>query len=200
MCPFHNVPAAAPIPPALVTVARDDPRVPLWGPLKWVARLRDSRRAWDARHPQVLCLGRHIPSLTRGCINCQPARVIAAYKVCQKCAQTVKNAILSKHPSSTLRAHSACCSFLLTVCSLLQTQVTGNRFKAAAAPDAPRKKIDAAAPKRNSTPFDGASNIVVRITDTGGHFGEASRRYQDAAQNYAFLINAVKGRRKPKHA
>ena len=54
MCPYHNVPAAAPIPPTLVAVARGDSRVPLWGPLKWVARLRESRRAWDSRAAQVL--------------------------------------------------------------------------------------------------------------------------------------------------
>jgi protease II len=44
VCPYRNVPPAAPIPPTIITVARDDARVPLWGPLKWAARLRDSRR------------------------------------------------------------------------------------------------------------------------------------------------------------
>ncbi len=83
--------------------------------------------------------------------------------------------------------------------SCLQIRVTGNRFKAAAAPGVASTGADAAALKLKSMPFNGANNIIVRISDTGGHYGEASRRYQDAAQNYAFLINAVKGRRKPKH-
>ena len=73
--------------------------------------------------------------------------------------------------------------------------MSGNRFKAAALPSAADNDADAASSKRNSTLFDGASNIVVRISDTGGHFGDASRWYQDVAQNYAFLINAAKGRK-----
>jgi oligopeptidase B len=39
VCPYASMPAAA-YPPVLVTSAWDDARVPVWGPAKYVARLR----------------------------------------------------------------------------------------------------------------------------------------------------------------
>ena len=41
----------------------------------------------------------------------------------------------------------------------------------------------------------GSNNIVVCVTDTGGHFGDASRWFEDAARNYAFVLQAVEQRR-----
>ena len=38
------------------------------------------------------------------------------------------------------------------------------------------------------------SNIVICIDDTGGHFGDASRWYEEAARNYAFVLKAVERR------
>lgn len=34
------MPVGVPMPPVLITAARGDVRVPLWGPLKWAARMR----------------------------------------------------------------------------------------------------------------------------------------------------------------
>ena len=95
VCPYHNVPVAAPIPPVHITVARDDARVPLWGPLKWVSRLRESRRAWDSRHPQVLCPGHYTRTLGVGSFRSQPMVVMRFYTdAWDTCT------VLCTHPSS----------------------------------------------------------------------------------------------------
>ena len=45
LCPYHNAPAAASLPPVLLTCSQQDMRVPFWGPLKYAARLRAAAAA-----------------------------------------------------------------------------------------------------------------------------------------------------------
>ena len=59
MCPYHTVPSGALLPPVLITAARGDARVPLWGPLKWAAKLRAaagaaSQPGWLSRASSAL--------------------------------------------------------------------------------------------------------------------------------------------------
>lgn len=54
MCPYHTVPSDTALPPVLISAARGDARVPLWGPLKWAAKLRAAQElppqpGWLAR-------------------------------------------------------------------------------------------------------------------------------------------------------
>ena len=82
---------------------------------------------------------------------------------------------------------------------LAQASVAGSNGGPAAVPSSASDDVTRAASNGSSPAVDGSGSIIVRISDTGGHYGDGSHRYQDIAQNYAFLINAVKGRRKPKH-
>jgi protease II len=45
MCPYQTAPAAASLPPVLLTCSQQDMRVPFWGPLKYAARLRAAAAA-----------------------------------------------------------------------------------------------------------------------------------------------------------
>lgn len=44
LCPYQNI-RAADHPPVLATCAVPDSRVPVWGPAKWVAKLREHQKA-----------------------------------------------------------------------------------------------------------------------------------------------------------
>jgi oligopeptidase B len=55
LCPYQTAPAAASLPPVLLTCSQQDLRVPFWGPLKYAARLRAAAAA--AGSAQQPCSG-----------------------------------------------------------------------------------------------------------------------------------------------
>lgn len=67
LCPYHTVPSGGSLPPVLISAARGDARVPLWGPLKWAAKLRASQAppqppGWLLRITSALTQGSAGPS------------------------------------------------------------------------------------------------------------------------------------------
>ena len=41
----------------------------------------------------------------------------------------------------------------------------------------------------------GSNNIVVCVNETGGHFADGSRWFEEASRNYAFVLGAIDQRK-----